>query len=106
MNAKICTSDLANPHEVLCLSSEAVARTYEIVKRKENEEGLVLTKIFKRNDSIEWHFDDETIVEMEVLRDFNDNMNPVAVIVTEWIDEPTIDNFYTIITRDRFELIS
>ena len=105
MNAKICTSDLANPHEVLCLSSEAVARTYEIVKRKEDKEGLVLTKIFKRNDSIEWHFDDESIVELEVLRDFNDNMNPVAVIVTEWIDEPTIDNFYTIITRDRFELI-
>lgn len=104
MKAKICTSDLANPHEVLCFSSEAVARTYEIVKRKEGE-GLVLTKIFKRNDSIEWHFDDESIVEMEVLRDFNDNMNPVAIVVTEWIDEPTIDNFYTIISRDRFAII-
>ena len=104
METKICSSDLANPHEVLCLSSEAVARTYEIVKRKEDKEGLVLTKIFKRNDLIEWRFNDESIVEMEVLRDFNDNMNPVAVIVTEWIDEPCFDNFYTIITRDRFDL--
>ena len=106
METKICTSDLANPHEVLCLSSEAVARTYEIVKRKEDKEGLVLTKIFKRNDLIEWRFDDESIVEMEVLRDFNDDMNPVAVVVTEWIDEPCFDNFYTIISRDRFDLIS
>ena len=105
MNAKICTSDLANPHEVLSFSSEAVARAYEITKRKEDKEGLVLTKIFKRNDLIEWRFDDESIVEMEVLRDFNDNMNPVAVVVTEWIDAPFyLDNFYTIISRDRFEL--
>ena len=103
MNAKICTSDLANPHEVLSFSSEAVARAYEIIKNKE-QNGLKRTKTFNRNDFIEWHFDDETIVEIEVLRDFNDNMNPVAVIVTEWIDEPTIDNFYTIISRDRFNL--
>jgi len=103
METKICTSDLANPHEVLSFSSEAVARAYGIVKRKEGE-GLVLAKIFKRNDLIEWRFDDESIVEMEVLRDFNDNMNPVAVVVTEWIDEPCFDNFYTIISRDRFEL--
>ena len=42
---------------------------------------------------------------MEVIRDFNDNMNPVAVVVTEWIDAPFyLDNFYTIITRDRFDL--
>ena len=105
MKAEIYTSDLANPHEVLCFSSEAVARAYEIIKHKEDKEGLVLTKIFKRNDSIEWHFDDESIVEMEVLRDFNDNMSPVAVVVTEWIDEPCFDNFYTIISRDKFNLI-
>ena len=103
MNAKICTSDLANPHEVLSFSSEAVARAYEIVKKKDKD-GLKRTKTFNRNDSIEWHFDDESIVEVEVLREFNDNMNPVAVVVTEWIDEPAIDNFYTIISRDRFEL--
>jgi len=105
MNAKIWKDVLANPHEVLSLSSEAVARAYEIIKRKEDKEGLVLMKIFKRNDLIEWRFDDESIVEMEVLRDFNDNMSPVAVVVTEWVDEPIIDNFYTIITRDRFDVI-
>lgn len=105
MKAKIWKDVLANPHEVLSFSSEAVARAYEIIKRKEDKEGLVLTKIFKRNDLIEWRFDDESIVEMEVLRDFNDNMNPVAVIVTEWIWEPCFDNFYTIISRDRFDLI-
>ena len=102
---KVCTSDLANPHEVLSFSSEAVAKAYEIVKNKE-QDGLKRTKTFNRNDSIEWHFDDESIVEVEVLRDFNDNMNPVAVIVTDWIDEPCFDNFYTIISRHRFELIS
>ena len=103
METKIYTSDLANPHEVLCFSSEAVARAYGIVKRKEGE-GLVLTKIFKRNDLIEWRFDDESIVEMEVRRSPFDDDKAVAVIVTEWIDEPCFDNFYTIISRDRFEL--
>ena len=103
METKVCTSDLANPKTILTLSAEATATAMNIIIDKTSR-GLSQVKRFERNDSIEWHFDDETIVEIEVLRDFNDNMNPVAVVVMEWIDEPTIDNFYTIISREKFEL--
>ena len=105
METKVCTSDIANTEETITLSPSAYEEAMRLIEGKILD-GLALTKNFNRNDSIEWHFDDESIVEMEVLRDFNDNMNPVAVIVTEWIDEPCFDNFYTIISRHRFELIS
>jgi len=105
METKVCTSDLANNEETITLSPRAYEEAMRLIEGKILD-GLALVKVFNRNDLIEWHFDDESIVEMEVLRDFNDNMNPVAVIVTEWIDEPCFDNFYTIISRHRFELIS
>lgn len=89
--------------ETLSLSAEATATAMNIILNKESS-GLAVTKTFDRDNSIEWHFDDGSFVEIEVLRDFNDNMNPVAVVVKEWIDEPTIDSFYTIISREKFEL--
>jgi len=87
----------------LSLSAEATATAMNIILNK-GVNGFAMTKTFDRDDSIEWHFDDESIVEIEVLRDFNDDMSPVAVVVKEWIDEPCFDNFYTIISRQRFEL--
>lgn len=103
METKVCTSDIANNKEILSLSAEATATAMNIILDKTSR-GILQVKRFNRNDLIEWHFDDESIVEMEVLRDFNDDMNPVAVVVKEWIDEPCFDNFYTIISRQRFEL--
>lgn len=103
METKVCTSDIANTEEIITLSPRAYEEAMRLIERKILD-GLALTKVFNRNDLIEWHFDDESIVEMEVLRDFNDDMNPVAVVVKEWIDEPCFDNFYTIISRQRFEL--
>lgn len=105
MEATVCTSDIANTEEIITLSPRAYEETMRLIEGKILD-GLALEKVFNRNDSIEWRFDDESIVELEVLRDFNDDMNPVAVVVTEWIDEPAVDNFYTIISRHRFELIS
>ena len=92
-----------NTKQALSLSSEATATAMNIVLNKESK-GLPVTKTFDRDDSFEWHFDDGSFVEIQILRDFNDNMNPVAVVVTQWIDEPTIDSFYTIIKREKFEL--
>lgn len=104
METTVCKSDLANAEEIINLLPRAYEEAMRLIEAKILD-GLAMRKVFNRHDSIEWHFDDESIVEIEVLRDFNDNMNPVAVVVTEWIDEPTIDNFYTIISRHRFELI-
>ena len=92
-----------NTKQALSLSSEAFATAMNIVLNKESS-GLSVTKTASRDDSIEWHFDDNSFVEIQILRDFNDNMNPVAVVVTEYIDEPTIDSFYTIASREKFEV--
>lgn len=93
-----------NADQVLNLSPQAMRRAFDLIQQKMLK-GPICTNMNVRDDSVQWHFNDESILEMEVLRDFNDNMNPVAVVVTEWIDEPCFDNFYTIISRDRFDLI-
>jgi len=89
--------------QVLDLSPQAMRRAFDLIQQKMLN-GSICTSMNVRDNSIEWHFDDGSFVEIEVLRDFNDNMNPVAVVVTEWIDEPTIDSFYTIASQEKFEV--
>ena len=102
----VCTSDLANPETILSLSEDALAKAMEIVRRKEVEDGLTLKKTYNRYDFIEWRFNDGSYVEIEILRDFNNDMKPYAVQVMEFAE--TTDragtSFYKLISHNEFNI--
>lgn len=102
----VCTSDIANPEAIFSLSSEALNRAMEIIRRKEVIDGLTLKKTYNRYDFIEWRFCDGSMVEIEVLRDFNNNMKPYRVAVTEYVE--TTDragaSHYKVVSYDPFEI--
>ena len=91
-------------HQVINLSQPATNKAFELIQRKLLDGNTWASHMDVSDDSIQWHFEDESIVEIEVRRNPFDDDKVTAVVVTEWIDEPCFDNFYTIISRDRFEL--
>ena len=102
----VCTSDLANPETILSLSEDALAKAMEIVRRKEVEDGLTLKKTYNRYDFIEWRFEDGSFVEIEVLRDFNNDMEPYAVQVMEFVEhtDQRGTSFYKLVSHDEFDV--
>lgn len=102
----VCTSDLANPETILSLSEDALAKAMEIVRRKEVEDGLTLKKIYNRYDFIEWRFNDGSFVEIEILRDFNNDMKPYAVQVMEFVEhtDQRGTSFYKLVSHDEYDV--
>ena len=102
----VCTSDIANHETILSLSSEALQRAMDIVSRKEVIDGLTLKKTYNRYDFIEWHFCDGSMVEIEVLRDFNNNMKPYRVVVIEYVEntDRAGASHYKVVSYDPFEI--
>ena len=47
--------------------------------------GKILTESINRSHYLEYYFNDGTMVEMAVVRDFNDNMNPTHVVLNEYV---------------------
>tara|TARA_B100000035_G_scaffold261578_1_gene232754 strand:- start:481 stop:978 length:498 start_codon:yes stop_codon:yes gene_type:complete len=102
----VCTSDLANPETILSLSDHAFAKAQEIVRRKEREDFLILTKIYERYDFIEWRFNDGSFVEIEILRDFNNDMKPYAVQVMEFVEhtDQRGTSFYKLVAHYEYDV--
>jgi hypothetical protein len=102
----VCTSDLANPETILSLSEDALAKAMEIVRRKEVEDGLTLKKTYNRYDFIEWRFNDGSFVEIEILRDSNDNMEPYAVQVMEFVEhtDQRGTSFYKLVAHYEYDV--
>ena len=47
--------------------------------------GKILTESINRSAYIEYYFNDGTMVEMAVVRDFDDNMSPTHVVLNEYV---------------------
>ena len=82
----VATSNLANPEAIFSLSAEALQKAMDIIRRKEVIDGLTLKKTINRYDYIEWCFSDGSFVEIEILRDFNNDMKPYQVVVVEYAE--------------------
>ena len=100
----VTTSNLANPEAIFSLSPKALDRAMEIVSRKEVIDGLTLKKTYNRYDYIEWCFSDGSMVELEVLRDFNNDMKPYQVVVAEYAEttERAGPCHYKLVSYDQF----
>lgn len=102
----VSTSNLANPEAIFSLSSEALDRAMEIIRRKEVIDGLTLKKTYNRYDYIEWYFCDGSLVEVEVLRDFNNDMKPFRIAVVEYVETTNRAgvSHYKVVSYDPFEI--
>ena len=86
-----------NSDQTFALSPQATTRALELINQKILN-GSVITDMKVRYDFIEWFFNDNTFVELMVVRDFDDNNEPVYVAVTHCVD-------YKIDHVDRYSVI-
>ena len=86
-----------NSDQTFALSPQATKRAFELIQQKMLN-GSVITDMKVRYDFIEWFFNDNTFVELMVVREFDDNNEPVYVAVTHWSD-------YKIDHVDRYNVI-
>ena len=102
----VSTSNLANPEAIFSLSAEALEKAMEIIRRKEVIDGLTLKKTINRYDYIEWRFSDGSLVEIEVLRDFNNDMKPFRVAVVEYVEntDRAGASHYKVVSYDPFDI--
>ena len=70
--------------EIVTLSMQAHAKLSSILQSHITD-GKILTESIHRSHYIEYWFNDGTMVEMAVVRDFNDNMNPTHVVLNEYV---------------------
>jgi len=67
------------------ISPQARKRAFELIQQKMLN-GSVVTDMDVRHDFIVWFFNDNTFVELMVVRDCDDNNKPVYVAVTHCAD--------------------
>lgn len=91
--------------QVLYLSPQAKRKAFDLVQQKLLK-GSNCTSMNVRYDFIEWWFNDGSYVEIEILRDFNDNMEPYAVQVMDFV--PHTDqrgtSFYKLVSHDEYDV--
>ena len=83
--------------QILNLSPQAKKSAFDLIQQK-CLKGAIWTSIDVRHDFIVWFFNDNTFVELMVIRDFEDNNEPVYVAVTHCVD-------YKIDHVDRYSVI-
>ena len=91
--------------QILDLSPQANRRAFDLIQQKMLK-GLNSTRMNVRYDYIEWCFSDGSMVELEVLRDFNNDMKPYQVVVAEYAEttERAGPCHYKLVSHDQFEI--
>ena len=90
-----------NANEILKLSSIATERLRKMIVSKVTNDNNPIKQIVPRANYIEYYFNDGTMLELAVVRDFNDNMNPVSVVLNHYYE---CNNFYTRLYTERFQV--
>lgn len=71
--------------EIISLSSKAEKALSERIHNNVMEKGVHITEIVPRSHYVEWHFTDKSFIDMSVIRDFNDDMNPTHIVLSEYV---------------------
>jgi len=77
--------------EILDLNKDASNLLSDMIKDQIVDKDNMLLESKCRDGNLEYSFQDGTVIELAVIRDFNDNMKPVSVVV----DHYDCNNFYT-----------
>lgn len=95
-----------NANDILQLSSIATESLGKMILSKVSNNNP-LKEIIPRASYIEYWFNDGTFIEIAIVRDFNDNMNPTHVVLNEYVKVRGHHGFtsrYDRLYTERFEV--
>ena len=87
--------------EILDLNKDAFNLLSDMIKDQIVNKGNIFKESKCRDGYLEYHFNDGTLIELAVVRDFNENMKPVSVVLNHYYE---CNNFYTRLFTDSFKL--
>ena len=87
--------------EILGLNKDAHTLLCDMIIEQVANKQNVFTDFKARDGYLEYRFQDGTLIELAVIRDFNDNMKPVSVVVNHYLHS---NNSYTRLFTDNFQL--
>lgn len=93
--------------EIIDLNEDAKNLLVKLLGVQICDKGNVATRLIVRDDYVEYHFNDDTFIELAVVRDFNDNMNPTHVVLNEYVKVKGHHGFtsrYDRLYTERFEV--
>jgi hypothetical protein len=91
-------------NDIIGLNEEAKNLLIKLLGSQIIDKGNVATKLIVRDDYIEYYFIDGTLLEMAVVRDFNDNMNPSHVVLNEYVKTQGSVPAYNCLYTERFKV--
>lgn len=71
--------------EILDLNKDAFNLLFDMIKEQIFDKGNIFLESKCRDGYLEYYFNDGTFIEIAVVRDFNDNMNPTHVVLNEYV---------------------
>ena len=95
--------------EILDLNKDAFNLLSDMIKEQIVDKGNIFLESKCRDDYLEYYFNDGTMIELVVVRDFNDNYKPIGVTVNHYREIlPLVgnecNNYYTRLFTDSFKL--
>jgi hypothetical protein len=90
-------------HEIATLSMQAHSKL-SLILQSHIVGGKILTESINRSHYLEYYFNDGTLVEMAVVRDFNDDMNPTHVVLNEYVKSQGSTPSYNRLYTERFKI--
>ena len=87
--------------EIMDLNEDAKNLLIKLLGVQICDKGNLATRLIVRDNYLEYHFNDGTMLELAVVRDFNDNMNPVSVVLNHYYE---CNNFYTRLYTEQFKV--
>ena len=96
-----------NVNDILKLSPIATERLGKMIISQVSNNKNPLKEIVPRTSYIEYYFNDGTFIELAVVRDFNDDMNPTHVVLNEYVKVKGHHGFtsrYNRLYTERFEV--
>ena len=87
--------------EILDLNKDAFNLLSDMIKEQVVDNGNIFLESKCRDCYLEYYFNDGTLIELAVVRDFNNDMKPVSVVLNHYYE---CNNYYTRLSTDSFQL--
>ena len=87
--------------EILDLNKDAFNLLSDMIRDQVVNNGNIFLESKCRDDYLEYYFNDGTMIELVVVRDFNDNYKPIGVTVNHYYE---CNDFYTRLSTDSFKV--
>ena len=89
--------------EIMDLNENAKNLLIKLLGVQICDRGNVATRLIVRDNYVEYYFEDGTMIEMQVVRDFDNNWNVDSVVINHY-KETECGNYYDRLSAERFKV--